>query len=64
MDVKAMDKLHIMYYIITLLYLFWGTGYITEHTPCENIWDMFIVLGGIAFLSWYSLMFWKAVFGL
>lgn len=59
-----MDKLHIAYWIFTALFLIWGSGYITEHTPCKNTWDVLVVLGGLFLLAWYSLMFWKAVFGL
>ena len=59
-----MNKLQIAYCLITLSFLVWGSGFITEHTPCKNIWDVFVTLGGIIFLSWYSLMFFKVVFGL
>ena len=63
MDVKIMNKLQIAYCLITLLFLLWGSEYIAEHTPCENIWDILVFLGGVIFLSWYSLMFFKVVFG-
>ena len=63
MDVEIMSTLQIAYYLITLLFLLWGSEYIAEHTPCNNIWDTLITLGGIIFLCWYSLMFLKVVFG-
>jgi len=59
-----MNKLQIAYCLITLLFLTWGSGFIAEHTPCKSIWDVFVTLGGIIFLSWYSLMFFKVVFGI
>ena len=57
-------KLYVAYFLITLLFLLWGSEYIAEHTPCNNIWDILVFLGGIIFLSWYSRVFFKAVFGI
>ena len=59
-----MNKLEIAYFLITLLFVIWGSGYIAEHTPCKNIWDIVVTLGGIIFLAWYSIMFFKVVFGI
>ena len=57
-------KLYIGYCLITLSFLLWGSVFIAEHTPCKNIWDILVFLGGVIFLSWYSLMFFKVLFGI
>lgn len=59
-----MMKLYVAYCLITLLFVIWGSGFIAEHTPCKNIWDIFVALGGVIFICWYSLMFFKVVFGI
>jgi hypothetical protein len=57
-----MDKLHIAYCLITLSFIVWGSGYLSEHTPIKNFWDFLVFLLGIIFLSWYSLIFYMLVF--
>jgi len=48
---------------LTILYIVWCSGYIAEHTPVKSWWDTFVVLAGIFFAGWFSLIFMLRVLG-